>query len=102
MDASSLEVMLTSQSNIELDSAKNQKKTNDYGIAYFNLLILQGKNGPYKLTFSATGASDKSSNAFNLINPINNVTFYRNINQTIQVINYKYFFLILLFYLIKT
>lgn len=86
MDTSSIEFLLTSQSNIKLDETKTQKKTNDYGIAYFNLLILRGKNGLYKLSFSASGASPKTSIAFNLVNPISNVTFYQNINQTIEVI----------------
>jgi len=81
--------LITAQSNIELDETKQTKKTNDYGIAYFNLLILKGKNGQYKLTFSAQGASSKSTSIFTLFNPINNVTFYQDVQQTIEVL-YKY------------
>lgn len=85
MDPSSLGSLVQSQSNVQLDQTKAVTKTNDYGIAYFNLLILQGINGNYKLSFSAQGASPKSTSAFQLVNPINNVYFLQNISQTIEV-----------------
>ena len=86
LDTSSVGTLITAQSNIKLDTTKQSKKTNDYGIAYFNLLILEGKNGNYKLTFSAQGATSKSTSIFTLANPISNVTFYQNVIQTIEVL----------------
>ena len=77
--------MISSQSNVQLDPSGISKKTNDFGIAYFNLMILQGKNSTYKLSFSAEGASPKKTSSFTLINPINRIDFFQDLNQTIEV-----------------
>ena len=84
---------------MEIDKTKNKRKTNDYGIAYFTLLVLEGKNGKYKLSFSAEGAATKASSTFSLINPILNVNFYQNCPQIIQVLYLFYIYIYFLFFL---
>lgn len=90
MDSSALGSLIKYQSNIQLEDTSSYEKTNDYGIAYLNLLVLQGKSGMYKLTFSAQGAISKSSSAFKIVNPIGNVLFARNLSQTIEVLLFFY------------
>jgi len=81
--------MINSQTNVQIDSTGNVKKTNDFGISFFNLLILQGKNGIYKINFSTEGPSSKLSSEFSLINPIITVIIVQDIPQTIQVYKKK-------------
>ena len=85
LDSNALGSLIKSQSNVQLEDTSSYEKTNDYGIAYLNLLVLQGKSGMYKLTFSAQGAASKSSSAFQIVNPIRTVSFAKNVSQTIQV-----------------
>ena len=75
---------------MKIDTTKNSKKTNNFGVAYFNLLILEGHNGKYKLSFTGDGLSSKFSSSFTLVNTITNITFYQDIAQTIEVLLFFY------------
>lgn len=79
---------MNSQTNVQIDTTKNTKKSNDFGIAFFNLMIFEGKNGIYKISFSADGVSSQMSSEFKLVNYITSVEIYENVPQTIEVSSY--------------
>ena len=85
MDSRSISLFVNSQTNVQIDTTKNTKKSNDFGIAFFNLRISEGKNGIYKISFSADGVSSKMSSEFKLFNYITSVEIYQSLPQTIEV-----------------
>lgn len=74
---------LNSQLNVKLDEKALNKLTNKFGEAIFNLVILSGKTGTYRLEASSVDVSVKSS-PFTLINPIVSVGFINFTAQTIE------------------
>ena len=85
MDATSVALFVNSQTNVQIDTTTNTQKSNEFGLAFFNLLILTGKNGIYKISFSAEGVNSQLSSEFELINYITSVDIYQDSAQTIQV-----------------
>ena len=86
-----------------MNAKSKTQKTDNFGEALFNLflisgtydffykdckiIIIIGKPGKYKISFSTNENSVKTlSSSFELINPIQSVQLIRDLTQTIEVI----------------
>lgn len=93
MTAANLGKFYSTQSNVRLESST--KKTNDFGVAYFALRVLEGKEGVYMLKITGEGCSPLYTSPFKLANSIANIYYLQDGKQHIEVYifiyNYKNF-----------